>query len=58
MWAEVSNRRQSVIGVGGIMSADDAVEKFEAGAQLVQIYTCLIDRGPKLICDIADDPRL
>ena len=38
-----------IIGVGGIMSGQDAVEKITAGAQLVQIYTGLIYRGPKLI---------
>lgn len=38
-----------IIGVGGIMSADDAVEKLEAGADLVQIYTGFIYEGPGLI---------
>ena len=38
-----------IIGVGGIMTAEDAVQKVEAGADLVQIYTGLIYQGPKLI---------
>ncbi len=38
-----------IIGVGGIMSADDAVEKMRAGADLVQLYTGLIYQGPGLI---------
>lgn len=41
-----------VIGVGGIHSAQDAVDKFEAGADLVQLYTGFIYHGPKLIADI------
>lgn len=42
-----------VIAVGGIMSADDAQERFAAGASLVQIYTGLVYRGPALIREIA-----
>ena len=38
-----------VIGVGGIMSGDDAVEKIAAGAALVQLYTGIIYRGPALV---------
>jgi dihydroorotate dehydrogenase len=38
-----------VIGVGGIMSGDDAVAKIEAGAALVQLYTGIIYRGPALV---------
>jgi dihydroorotate dehydrogenase len=38
-----------IIGVGGIHSADDAVEKLEAGASLVQLYTGFIYEGPGLI---------
>jgi dihydroorotate dehydrogenase len=41
-----------IIGVGGIMTADDAVEKIEAGASLVQLYSGFIYSGPKLIEDI------
>jgi dihydroorotate dehydrogenase len=42
-----------VIGVGGIMSADDAQQKINAGASLVQIYTGFIYRGPQLVADCA-----
>lgn len=42
-----------IIGVGGIMSAQDAKEKMEAGAQLVQIYSGLIYAGPGLVSRIA-----
>lgn len=38
-----------IIGVGGILTAEDAVQKIAAGADLVQIYTGLIYRGPTLI---------
>ncbi len=38
-----------IIGVGGVMSADDAVSKIKAGADLVQIYTGLIYSGPDLV---------
>lgn len=42
-----------IIGVGGVMSASDAVEKLHAGADLVQIYTGLIYAGPSLVSDAA-----
>ncbi len=42
-------RQFPIIGVGGIMSAQDAVGKIEAGADLVQIYTGLIFKGPSLV---------
>ena len=38
-----------IIGVGGILSADDAVSKIQAGADVVQIYTGLIYKGPALV---------
>lgn len=41
-----------IIGVGGIHSAEDALEKIEAGAMLVQIYTGMIYEGPGLIGQI------
>ena len=41
-----------IIAAGGILSAEDAQEKFAAGATLVQIYSGLIYQGPKLITDI------
>lgn len=41
-----------IIGVGGIASAKDAIEKLEAGASLVQVYTGYIYEGPSLISNI------
>ena len=41
-----------IIGVGGIFSAEDAREKLDAGANLVQIYTGLLYRGPAVVGDI------
>jgi dihydroorotate dehydrogenase len=38
-----------IVGVGGIFSGDDACEKIEAGADLVQLYTGLVYRGPQLV---------
>ena len=42
-----------IIGVGGILSGADAVQKIEAGANLVQIYTGFIYRGPALVREAA-----
>lgn len=50
--SEKSNKAFPIIGVGGIHSADDALEKLEAGASLVQLYTGFIYEGPKLVSDI------
>jgi dihydroorotate dehydrogenase len=44
-----SNGAFPIIGVGGIHSADDALEKIKAGATLVQLYTGFIYEGPSLI---------
>ncbi len=44
-----SNGSFPIIGVGGIHSADDAIEKLKAGASLVQLYTGFIYEGPGLI---------
>lgn len=44
-----SNKSFPIIGVGGIHSADDALEKLNAGASLVQLYTGFIYEGPALI---------
>ena len=41
-----------IIGVGGIFSAEDAIEKLKAGADLLQVYTALVYRGPKLVKEI------
>ncbi|SFE57990.1 quinone-dependent dihydroorotate dehydrogenase [Nitrosomonas sp. Nm166] len=42
-----------IIGVGGIMSVDDAQNKLRAGASLIQLYTGLIYHGPDLVRKIA-----
>jgi dihydroorotate dehydrogenase len=42
-----------VISVGGIMSGEDAKERFDAGADLVQIYTGFVYQGPRLVREIA-----
>ena len=42
-----------IIGVGGVMSGEDARAKIAAGADLVQIYTGLIYKGPALVGDCA-----
>ncbi|EON77247.1 Dihydroorotate dehydrogenase [Lunatimonas lonarensis] len=47
--AEKSGHKFPIIGVGGIFSASDALEKLEAGASLVQVYTGMIYEGPGLV---------
>ncbi|WP_242206055.1 quinone-dependent dihydroorotate dehydrogenase [Aestuariivivens insulae] len=47
--SEKSNKAFPIIGVGGIHSAKDALEKIEAGADLVQVYTGFIYEGPSLV---------
>ena len=46
-----------IIGVGGIMSGEHAVEKIAAGAKLVQVYTGFIYEGPALIRDCVEAIR-
>ena len=41
-----------IIGVGGIMNADDAIERLNSGADLIQLYTGFIYKGPSLIKEI------
>lgn len=50
--SEKSNRAFPIIGVGGIHSPEDALEKLDAGASLVQLYTGFIYEGPGLIKNI------
>ena len=50
--------RLPIIGVGGIMSGADAVEKIQAGATLVQIYTGFIYTGPDLVADCVEALRV
>ncbi len=47
--SQKSNKAFPIIGVGGIHSAEDALEKLDAGADLVQLYTGFIYEGPALI---------
>ena len=47
-----SNAAFPIIGVGGIMTAQDAVDKLKAGASLVQIYTGFVYEGPGLVKSI------
>jgi dihydroorotate dehydrogenase len=52
---QLSQRLQDalpIIGVGGILSGADAVEKSAAGADLVQVYSGLIYKGPKLVHEV------
>ena len=42
-----------IIAVGGITKAGDAIEKISAGASLIQLYTGLIYRGPRLVSECA-----
>lgn len=54
---QLSKRLQGalpIIGVGGISSGADAVEKIAAGASLVQVYSGLIYKGPSLINDVCE----
>ena len=44
-----SNKSFPIIGVGGIHSPEDAIEKLEAGADLVQLYTGFIYEGPGIV---------
>ncbi|MEH6764626.1 MAG: quinone-dependent dihydroorotate dehydrogenase [Aequorivita antarctica] len=50
--SEKSNKAFPIIGVGGIHSAEDALEKLDAGASLVQLYTGFIYEGPGLVKEI------
>jgi dihydroorotate dehydrogenase len=50
---EQAGKGLAIIGVGGIMQAQDAVDKIAAGADAVQLYTGLIYRGPSLVGECA-----
>ena len=50
--SDKTNGTLPIIGVGGIHSGEDAVEKIKAGASLVQIYTGFIYEGPGLVKEI------
>ena len=55
--AEKSQNKIPIIAVGGIMTAEDAIEKLNAGASLVQLYTGFIYEGPSLIKEINERIR-
>lgn len=50
--AHLLQNKIPIIGCGGVFSAEDAREKLQAGASLLQIYTGLIYRGPALISEL------
>ncbi|GAA5786039.1 dihydroorotate dehydrogenase (quinone) [Chitiniphilus shinanonensis] len=52
--AELLQGEVPIIGVGGILSGADAVEKIHAGASLVQLYSGLVYHGPTLVGDCAE----
>ena len=47
--SQKSNKSFPIIGVGGIHSAQEAIDKLEAGASLIQLYTGFIYEGPALV---------
>ncbi len=47
--------RLPIIGIGGVSTADDVIEKMRAGASLVQLYTALVYHGPALPRQICQD---
>jgi dihydroorotate dehydrogenase len=49
---ELLGPQMPLIGVGGISSAADAAAMFAAGADLIQVYTGLIYRGPGLVREL------
>jgi dihydroorotate dehydrogenase len=51
---KLSNGKLGIIGVGGIFSGEDAKERITAGADLIQIYTGLVYKGPGLIKEIVE----
>jgi dihydroorotate dehydrogenase len=51
--AKLADGSIPIIGVGGISTAQDAIDKVNAGASLVQIYSGLIYKGPQLVMDCA-----
>src|SRR5437762_8941438 len=50
-----ANSKIPVIASGGICDAESAREKFEAGAQLIQLYTGFVYRGPQLLSEIMEE---
>jgi dihydroorotate dehydrogenase len=52
--SEKSNKAFPIIGVGGIYTAQDAIDKLNAGASLVQVYSGFIYEGPTIVKDICE----
>ncbi|MFN3588410.1 MAG: quinone-dependent dihydroorotate dehydrogenase [Spirosomataceae bacterium] len=52
--AEKGQKKFAIVGVGGIYTADDALEKLEAGADLVQVYSGFIYEGPAIVKNICN----
>jgi dihydroorotate dehydrogenase len=50
----VASSKIPVIASGGIFNANSAREKFAAGAQLVQLYTGFVYRGPQLLRELME----
>jgi dihydroorotate dehydrogenase len=50
----VAKSKIPVIASGGISDAESAREKFDAGAQLLQVYTGFVYRGPRLLREIME----
>ena len=46
-----------IVGVGGILEGGDAVEKLDAGATLLQVYSGLVYRGPRLVAECVEEIR-
>ncbi|MDI9719905.1 quinone-dependent dihydroorotate dehydrogenase [Acinetobacter junii] len=53
-FSKILDGRMPLIGVGGIVSGDQAVIKQQAGASLIQVYSGLIYTGPTLVKDCVD----
>jgi dihydroorotate dehydrogenase len=56
-FAEALKGEAALIGAGGILSGSDARAKRDAGANLVQLYTGLIYRGPNLVSECVNALR-
>ncbi len=52
--SEKSNKAFHIIGVGGIYNAQDAIDKLNAGASLVQVYSGFIYEGPSIVKEICE----
>ena len=50
-----TNKKITIIGVGGVDSGESAFEKISAGASAIQLYTGMIFRGPTIARDIKNE---